>query len=495
MSQQHSIQSDSAASPLRLMQRVENLASDMDTAISLYMHTIGSRQGILLESAAVDGTWGRYSVLASQFVLVLHCCKGQLHLETADPHLECLHEYRGLPFMEGVRAVMARLEICACGAEALPPITRALYGYLGYETAALFHAKLARTCPRMVDEAEACLVLPRRVLLFDHLYNRLSQATLDDCVPLPEAPELATPQPPQMEQLGELGEVTLHSPQAVYEAQVREVKELLRQGEAIQVVPSTCSSAPFSGDAFTLYRKIRQANPSPYMFYMHLPTLTLLGSSPEVMVRCTGGALRLAPIAGTRKRGANPEEDAELAAQLLEDAKERAEHVMLVDLGRNDLGRIAKHGSVQVEKLMDVERFSHVMHLTSRIGARLNDGLDAVDVLAATFPAGTVSGAPKLRAMEIIAQVEERPRGPYAGCIGWLGLDKDAVHLDTGITIRSLWLRQGRLHWQAGAGLVHDSDPHTEWMETYSKSAIMRSILQEFCTRNQGEPCHVSTDR
>ena len=196
------------------------------------------------------------------------------------------------------------------------------------------------------------------------------------------------------------------------------------------------------------------------------------------MVRCTAGCLQLSPIAGTRKRGEDDLEDARLAAELRDDPKERAEHVMLVDLGRNDLGRVARPGTVTLERYMEVERYSHVMHLTSRVSARLDAGLDALDVLAATFPAGTVSGAPKIRAMQIIRELEGRSRGPYAGCIGWLGLDKDSVNLDMGITIRSMWLRDNRLFWQAGGGIVHDSDPDMEWKEVCNKSAIMRLALR-----------------
>ena len=195
------------------------------------------------------------------------------------------------------------------------------------------------------------------------------------------------------------------------------------------------------------------------------------------MVQCTGGHLLLAPIAGTRKRGRNAAEDEALADDMQRDPKERAEHVMLVDLGRNDLGRIAEGGSVKVRRLMDIERFSHVMHMTSRVTAELAPGRDALDVLAATFPAGTVSGAPKVRAMEIIHGLEQVPRGPYAGCIGWMGLDHDAVHLDTGITIRSMWLRDGKLNWQTGAGLVYDSQPEHEWAECRNKGRIIDAVL------------------
>lgn len=476
--------------PIYCTQKVDHLPSDMDTPISLFLQNCQSKQGILLESAAVDGTWGRYSLLATDYIAVFRCHEGLLQVDSVAPQLEPLHALAGQPFMEGLRACMAALHIKAQGSQPMPPITRALYGYFGFEAAALFNPRLNRTCPDMQNQAEACLVLPATVLLFDHVYNRLCKLTLPDFPVLPacqhtggenNVPNPTTRQEPQV------GAIKVQPNQAEYEDMVLHAKQLLQQGEVIQVVPSTRSTAPFRGDAFALYRKIRQVNASPYLFFMRLPEVTLLGSSPEVMVRCTAGQLQLSPIAGTRKRGATEQEDAQLATELLEDHKERAEHVMLVDLGRNDLGRIAERDSVHVERLMEVERFSHVMHLTSRVCARLAKGKDAIDVLAATFPAGTVSGAPKIRAIEIIAQMEQRPRGPYGGCIGWLGLDKDAVHMDTGITIRSLWLREGVVHWQSGGGLVYDSDPAAEWMETYNKSAVMREIVASYNRECQGD--------
>ena len=230
-------------------------------------------------------------------------------------------------------------------------------------------------------------------------------------------------------------------------------------------------------DPVALYRVQRYINPSPYMFYIRLPEVTLMGSSPELMVRSTNSVLEVRPIAGTRPRGAEVEEDEDLAEELINDPKERAEHVMLVDLGRNDLGRIAKPGTVEVEKFMQVERFSHVMHLTSYVEADLMDGKDALDVLAATFPAGTVSGAPKIRAMEIIAELETVDRGPYAGAIGWIGADNGKVNLDTGITIRSMWIRDGKVNFQAGAGIVYDSDPESEWQECRNKARVLSEVL------------------
>ena len=465
---------------IRLEQQARLLPADVETPVSLFM---GMRRkgGILLESTEVDGRWGRYSVMASDMLLTIRCRQGTLALETEDARLAPLKVLEGTPFVEGLRQVLRALHVIAPPHMNLPPLTRAVYGYLGFGMAGLFSPKLAASLPP--EQAECTLVLPRTVVLADHLYNRLCQISIGEHEQLRGEHGTADTRIA-------VGPVTASPDGEGYKANVRRIQSLLGQGEAIQVVPSVRFSASFSGDAFSLYRRIRTVNPSPYMFYMQFPHMTLLGASPEVMVRCTGGMLQVSPIAGTRARGATGAEDARLADELVHDPKERAEHVMLVDLGRNDLGRLAKPGSVRVDRLMDIERFSHVMHMTSRVTAELQPGMDALDVLAATFPAGTVSGAPKVRAMELIAAVERQPRGPYAGCIGWLGLDKDSVHLDTGITIRSAWLRDGVLNWQAGGGIVHDSDPDAEWMEVCNKSAVMRLVLNAV----EGES-HVSADR
>lgn len=464
-----------------LRQRARWLPADMDTPISLFLGMAGNGDGILLESAEVDGRWGRYSVLACDMALVLTCREGRLAVDIRDDRLAPLAAHDGQPYVAGLRALMRQLRITPPEGMDVPPITRALYGWLGFGMARLFHPTLAGAMPE--DEAEAALVLPGTVLLFDHLYNRLCQISLG------VHREVRSGRQTAEAPLPDAGEVTACPDEAGYKAVVERIRAMLHAGEAIQVVPSVRFSTPFAGDAFTLYRRMRRYNASPYMFYMKIGDMTLFGSSPEVMVRCTRGRLQLSPIAGTRRRGRDDAEDARLAQELRDDPKERAEHVMLVDLGRNDLGRVARPGSVTLERCMEVERFSHVMHLTSRVTAQLEEGKDALDVLAATFPAGTVSGAPKVRAMQIIREMEGRGRGPYAGCVGWLGLDKDAVHLDTGITIRSMWLRDGELCWQAGGGIVHDSDPELEWKEVCNKSAIMRLAL-----RNE-EECHVSAHR
>ncbi|MFI3271180.1 MAG: anthranilate synthase component I family protein [Pseudomonadota bacterium] len=472
---------------ISIQQQARFLTADMDTPISLFMKAAGAKDGILLESAEVDGRWGRFSVLACHTAIYIHCVNNTLALRIDDERLKGLAALEGMPFIEGLRAVMAALDIQAPSnvphyENGMPAITRGIYGYMDFGMAALFSQKLQATMS--TEEAGCAFILPHTVLVFDHLYNRLCQVSLGEHKDLNGAHDSENTVmqgrltcDTQSTPIVNMDNVTAVPDAEGYMHNVERIKAMLQQGEAIQVVPSVNFSTDYDGDAFDLYRRLRRFNPSPYMFYMHLPALTLFGSSPEVMVRCTADRLQLSPIAGTRKRGATDLEDRELAEELLADPKERAEHVMLVDLGRNDLGRVAKPDSVNLERFMEIERFSHVMHITSHITAQLESGLDALDVLASTFPAGTVSGAPKIRAMEIIRELEDRPRGPYAGCIGWIGLDKDHVHMDMGITIRSMWHQDGKLNWQAGAGIVHDSDPQLEWNEVCQKSAIMRLAL------------------
>ncbi len=446
------------------------LPADTQTPISLYLQAVGEAPGLLLESSEVDGRLGRYSLIAWDFRLILTCAEGRLAVEVLDPRLEDLSRFHGLPFLEGLRAVQQTLTITPPEAN-LPPMTRALVGFLGYNAAGLFEPAVARFLAP--HKAEAHFVLPGRHILFDHLRHRCLALALDDD-PIPNLRAPLSPTPPH------IGPVTTIPDQETFLGQVRRTKAAIQAGEAIQVVLSTRFSAPFAGSTFEVYRSLRRLNPSPYTFYLALdPQCTLLGSSPELLVRGTHGHLELRPIAGTRPRGATAAEDEALARELIADEKERAEHVMLVDLGRNDLGRIAQPSSVQVDATMEIERFSHVMHLTSYLSAKLRPGLGAVDVLAATFPAGTVSGAPKIRAMELIHEEELLPRGPYAGGIGWLGLGPEAMDLDVGITIRSLWVREGQVHWQAGAGIVFDSDPEKEWLECHNKARAILAALTE----------------
>jgi anthranilate synthase component I len=460
-------------SAITLKQEGTWLPADVQTPISLFLGLVGERPGILLESAEVDGRLGRYSLIAWDFRLRLRLKDGKLDVSARDARLTPLETYTGQGFMEGMRGLMADLKVLAPeGFKDIPPITRSLVGYFGYGLAGIFEPKLATVLPP--SEAEFCLVLPGRVVLFDHVKHRCLHLSLDEGKKARiEYANIFAPMDRPV-----LGKV-INTPDAEgYMDAVAKCKEMIRAGECIQTVLSTQFSAPFSGDPFVVYRRLRQVNPSPYMFFMRLPRVTLLGSSPELLIRCRDGELTTCPIAGTRPRGRDAVHDDQLAEELLADPKERAEHVMLVDLGRNDLGRMAERGTVKVEKFMTVERFSHVMHIVSYVTAKLKKGLDALDVLQCTFPAGTLSGAPKVRAMEMIAELENHlPRGPYAGSIGWIGLDEGHVNLDTGITIRSMWIRDGMASWQAGAGIVFDSDPAKEWMEAQNKARVLAEVL------------------
>jgi anthranilate synthase component 1 len=266
-----------------------------------------------------------------------------------------------------------------------------------------------------------------------------------------------------------------------YEEGVRKAKHYIHEGDIFQVVLSRCTSKRIQVHPLDLYRTLRQVNPSPYMFYLELPDgLRLVGSSPEVLVRVENGVVETRPLAGTRPRGATEAEDDALAAELLADPKERAEHVMLVDLARNDLGRVCKYGTVRTTSLMEVERYSHVMHIVSNVQGQLAHGKDAVDVLRACFPAGTLSGAPKVRAMQIIDELEPERRGPYGGAVGYLSF---SGNLDTCITIRTVVIQGDRAYFQAGAGIVADSDPATEFQETNNKLGALARAL-EMAERN-----------
>jgi anthranilate synthase component 1 len=271
-------------------------------------------------------------------------------------------------------------------------------------------------------------------------------------------------------------EISSNFTRAAYEEAVEKAKEYIRAGDAFQIVPSQRFFAEIGDlDPFLLYRGLRTVNPSPYMTYLKLGELALVGASPEPLVRVEGRRVMTRPIAGTRRRGATPEEDTLLAEELLADTKERAEHVMLVDLGRNDLGRVAEIGTVHLENFMEIERYSHVMHIVSTVEGVLREEYTALDALAAAFPAGTVSGAPKVRAMEIIDSLEPTRRGPYAGAIGYYGVDG---RLDTCITLRTALLKGGRAYFQAGGGVVADSVPALEYEETRSKAGAMVRALE-----------------
>jgi anthranilate synthase component 1 len=388
----------------------------------------------------------------------------------------------------------------------LPRFAGGLVGYLGYDSVRYFEPSLE--LQPHPDLPDAIFMLADTVLAFDHAYGRLllitnvpleggtrasqaeGEARLDAlarrlATPLPS---LATPAPSGPDSLPRSN----LSP-AQFGAAVLKAKEYIAAGDIFQVVLSQRFSRQTTADPFTIYRALRRLNPSPYMFYFDFagllpgPPLRLIGASPEMHVRLEGRRAAIRPIAGTRPRGDDPASDIALEKELLADPKERAEHIMLVDLARNDLGRVCEYGSVHTPELMSVERYSHVMHIVSHVEGRLRPELDGFDLLRATFPAGTVSGAPKIRAMQIIAELEGEPRGPYAGAVGYFSYDGS---LDTCIAIRTLVMRGQEVSVQAGAGIVADSDPQREYQETVNKArALLTAVaMAEAGTITRGGP-------
>ena len=381
----------------------------------------------------------------------------------------------------------------------LPLFVGGAVGFVGYEAATCFE-RVPRHTNDELGVPDMVFMLTDVVVAFDHA-RRVMQVIAP--VRPGGAPERAyeaalaridaylrrIDEGPRGAELGAFGvsrdvPLTAHTGHEDFVASVKVAKEHIAAGDVFQVVLSQRFSAPYEGDGLDLYRVLRAVNPSPYMFYVRTREVTLVGSSPEPLVRVEGDQVLTRPLAGTRPRGADTAEDGRLRAELLADEKERAEHVMLVDLGRNDLGRVCKPGTVAVDELMEVEYYSHVMHIVSNVVGTMRDDCDAVDALEATFPAGTVSGAPKVRAMEIIADLEPAARGPYAGTVGYFGLDGA---MDMCITIRTFTLANGRAYLQAGAGIVADSDPEREFEECVYKARALHHALELAAGMRAGE--------
>jgi anthranilate synthase component 1 len=457
--------------------------ADLDTPLSIYLKLANRTNTYLLESVVGGERFGRYSFVGlaapvrlrvrDRVVSVLHGGAETERVETNDP----------LAF---VREYLKRFR--ACSRPGLPRFCGGLVGYFGYETARWLEPRLgARTHkPDAIGCPDALFLLSEEIAVVDNLSGKLylvvfanpakagayqdAQARLRELLGALRLPLPLKPQGPVAPSASE-SNVGAQAFQAV----VERAKRYIYDGDIMQVVLSQRMTQRFDAPPLALYRALRALNPSPYMFYFDFGEFHVIGASPEILVRLEGDAVTVRPIAGTRRRGADPDEDARLAAELLADPKERAEHVMLVDLGRNDVGRVATIGSVKVTETMTIERYSHVMHIVSNVEGRLKPGLDALDVLAATFPAGTVSGAPKLRAMEIIDELEPEARGVYAGAVGYLGFNGD---MDLAIAIRTAVLKDNALHVQAGAGIVADSVPEAEWQETCNKARALQRAAE-----------------
>jgi anthranilate synthase component 1 len=460
---------------------VRRIPADTQTPVSTYLKTAKGDWSFLLESVEGGTRWGRYSIVGYDPMLIVEGRDGEGTLTVPGGAT-----VKGHPLELMRKAVRENAMPRIPG---LPRFSGGLVGYFGYGSARLFE----KLPPRKVDPAglpDIRLFAPGKLLAFDNALKTLDIIVLSRPGNDPEkAFEEGVAETERIFSLlkAELreeeafpppgGEVTIAPviPRERFEQMVEKAREEIFAGEAIQIVLSQVFEGEGKVDPFTVYRALRTLNPSPYLFHLAMGEEVLVGASPEVMVRVEDGRAMVRPIAGTRRRGVDSAEDLALEKELLNDAKERAEHVMLVDLGRNDLGRIAEPGAVRLEESFTVERYSHVMHLVSTVSAKVKEGLDALDVLGATFPAGTVSGAPKVRAMEIIAELEERERGVYAGAVGYLGFDGN---LDTCITIRTILFSGGKIYLQAGAGIVADSSPAFEYDETLHKSGAMVRALK-----------------
>ena len=454
--------------------------ADLDTPLSIYLKLANGPYTYLLESVQGGERFGRYSIigLTSPTRIVVH--GHQVLVLTGNRISEREDDTNPLDFIANY---MKRFR--AAPLAGLPRFCGGLVGCFGYDTVRYVEKKLTRTTKADdLGTPDIGLLLSEEIAVVDNLSGKLTlvvyaepgvpgayqkaQSRLKELLArLREPANIPTEAPkPSLPAVSLFGEA--HFKQAVLKA-----KQHITEGDIMQVVLSQRMSKPFAASPLALYRSLRSLNPSPYMFYFDFEDFHVVGASPEILVRLEGDTVTVRPIAGTRKRGATFEEDQALAAELLADEKERAEHIQLLDLGRNDAGRVAKIGTVKLTENMIVERYSHVMHIVSNVEGKLQPGLNALDVLKATFPAGTVSGAPKVRAMEIIDELEPVKRGIYAGAVGYLGFHGD---MDLAIAIRTAVVKDGILHVQAGAGIVADSDPTSEWQETQNKArAVLRA--------------------
>jgi anthranilate synthase component 1 len=462
---------------------MREVLADLDTPLSTYLKLADAPYTYLFESVQGGEKWGRYSIIGLPARTVLSVRDHQVTVTTDHVVVEQETVADPLAFIEAFQARYRVPEV-----EGLPKFTGGLVGYFGYDTVRYIEPRLAESPnPDLLGNPDILLMLSDEVVVFDNLSGKLyvvvhvdpaegaalekGESRLGQLVRLLEQPVRR----PEYIAPAEVSEADFVSgfTQAGFEAAVEKAREYIVDGDIMQVVLSQRMSIPFAAPPLDLYRALRSLNPSPYMFFLNLEDFHVVGSSPEILVRYEEGLVTVRPIAGTRPRGHDEAEDKALEADLLADPKELAEHLMLIDLGRNDVGRIAETGSVALTDKMVIERYSHVMHIVSNVEGKLKEGMSAMDALRATFPAGTVSGAPKIRAMEIIDELEPVKRGVYAGAVGYLGWHGN---MDTAIAIRTAVIQERTLHIQAGAGIVYDSIPRNEWDETMNKGrAVFRA--------------------
>ncbi|WP_294948807.1 anthranilate synthase component I [Sulfurivirga sp.] len=462
---------------------VRTVLSDFDTPLSVWHKLVDGPWAYLFESVQGGEKWGRYSIIGLPCARRIEVRGHTVRQFEGDA---CVAEEMVEDPLAWIESYRRRHRVAEV--DGLPRFHGGLVGYFGYDTVRLIEPRLAHSAPKAdpIGTPDILLLHSEEVVVFDNLSGQVhlivhadpgeagsferAQARLDELQERLRQP-LEVPDDRPLEVHLDESQFESSFGEGAFKAAVERIKEYILAGDVMQVVISQRLSIPFDqAQAMNLYRALRHLNPSPYMYYLDMGDHQVVGSSPEILVRLEQDEVTVRPIAGTRKRGATPEQDRALEQELLADPKEIAEHLMLIDLGRNDVGRIAELGSVQLTEKMVIERYSHVMHIVSNVTGKLRPGLSAMDVLRATFPAGTVSGAPKIRAMEIIDELEPVRRGIYAGAVGYLGWNGN---MDTAIAIRTAVLKDNRLNVQAGAGVVADSIPELEWKETMNKARAL----------------------
>lgn len=473
---------------------VREVLADLETPLSSYLKLARGKYSYLFESVQGGERWGRYSIIGLPARTVLKVAGHQVTVERDGEVIESTEVADPLEYVAQFQQRYRAPDL-----DALPRFNGGLVGYFGYDCVRYVEPKLANSCPPdELGTPDIMLMVSDEVLVFDNLAGKLILIVhVDPAAAGAEA--CANARLDQLEKqllnpLPDLGTVSLGGEEAceqaftsgfgedAFKASVSKIKDYILAGDCMQVVPSQRLSTDFQDEPLNLYRALRCLNPSPYMYFLDMGEFQIAGSSPEILARLEHGEVTVRPIAGTRRRGRTEEEDRHLEQEMLADPKEIAEHLMLIDLGRNDAGRVSQTGTVKVTEQMVVERYSHVMHITSNVTGQVKPELGALDVLKAALPAGTLSGAPKIRAMEIIDEVEPVKRGIYGGAVGYLSW---SGNMDTAIAIRTAVIKDGRLYVQAGAGVVADSVPELEWKETMNKArAMMRAVAMV-----QGRDC------
>ncbi len=465
---------------------MREILADLDTPLSAYLKLADGPYSYLFESVQGGEKWGRYSIIGLPCRTLMRVRGTTIEIEKDGKVIETIEAEDPLAFIEDFQS---RYQVA--NVEGLPRFTGGLVGYFGYDTIRYIEPKL-KNCPNpdLLDNPDILLMVSDEVVVFDNLSGKMyvvihvnpeidnahqvAEARLDELVAklrqaTPEYHETVSTNT-QVQESDFISGFTEDG----FKTAVARIKDYILEGDAMQVVLSQRLSIPFENEPLDLYRALRSLNPSPYMYFLDLGDFHIVGSSPEILTRVEDGEVTVRPIAGTRPRGKTEAEDKALEVELLADPKELAEHLMLIDLGRNDVGRVAEIGSVELNEKMLIERYSHVMHIVSNVKGKLKQDMSAVDALRATFPAGTVSGAPKIRAMEIIDELEPVKRGVYSGAVGYLSWEGN---MDTAIAIRTAVIKDKTLHIQAGAGIVADSVPQNEWDETMNKArAIFRAV-------------------